>query len=100
MRLGGRHADGERATVVLPLSGDTTRPTVYESFFVIFLHMIIPLFCLGLGYWVVLARPRDLNAWLILILLSFPGSFIAVSTENCWPGVWLAPRVGGSSLLF
>jgi sigma-B regulation protein RsbU (phosphoserine phosphatase) len=99
MRLGVRHADGERATVVLPLSGDPSSPTLYESFFVIFLHMLIPLFCLGLGYWVVLARPRDLNAWLILILLSFPGSFISVDTYNSWPGAWLWLRLAWHIIL-
>ena len=74
MRFGVRHADGQRASVALPLIGYSSRPTVYELIFIIFLHLIVPLFCLGLGYWVALARPRDLNAWLILILLSFPGA--------------------------
>src|SRR5580704_1489480 len=99
MRFGVRHADGQRASVVLPLTGDSSRPTVYELIFVIFLHLIVPLFCLGLGYWVALARPRDLNAWLILILLSFPGAVIAVSTYNTWPGVWLALRLAWHIIL-
>ena len=34
---------------------------------------LVPLLCLGLGYWVVAVRPRDTNAWLLLILLTFPG---------------------------
>jgi sigma-B regulation protein RsbU (phosphoserine phosphatase) len=93
MRLGVRHADGSRAVVLLPLTADTFRPTVYDSIIIMLLHVIVPLLCLGLGYWVVVARPLDLNAWLILILLSFPGSFIAVSTYNCWPGVWLPLRL-------
>jgi len=99
MRFGVRHADGQRASVALPLIGDSSRPTVYELIFVIFLHLIVPLFCLGLGYWVALARPGDLNAWLILILLSFPGAFIAVSTYNTWPGVWLALRLAWHIIL-
>jgi sigma-B regulation protein RsbU (phosphoserine phosphatase) len=33
---------------------------------------LLPLVCLGLGYWVVLARPLDSNAWLLLVLLTFP----------------------------
>ena len=99
MRLGVRHADGGRAVVLLPLTGDSSSPTVYGSIFIMLVHVIVPLFCLGLGYWVVVARPLDLNAWLILILLSFPGAFTAVSTYNCWPGAWLALRLAWHDIL-
>ncbi len=34
--------------------------------------VLMPLACLLLGYWVVLAKPLDRNAWLLLILLTFP----------------------------
>lgn len=33
---------------------------------------LLPLACLLIGYWVVLAKPADRNAWLLLILLTFP----------------------------
>jgi sigma-B regulation protein RsbU (phosphoserine phosphatase) len=93
MRLGVRHVDGTHGTVALPLAAYPSSSTVYAAIFVMLVNGIVPLLCLGLGYWVVVARPLDLNAWLILILLSFPGSFISVSTYNCWPGVWLALRL-------
>ena len=32
----------------------------------------LPLVCLLIGYWVVLSRPTDRNAWLLLVLLTFP----------------------------
>jgi phosphoserine phosphatase RsbU/P len=32
----------------------------------------VPLLGLLIGYWIVVVRPRDLNAWLVLLLLSFP----------------------------
>jgi sigma-B regulation protein RsbU (phosphoserine phosphatase) len=35
---------------------------------------LLPLLCLGMGYWVVLARPLDRNAWLLLVLLTFPST--------------------------
>lgn len=34
---------------------------------------LLPLVCLLLGYWVVLSRPADRNAWLLMVLLTFPG---------------------------
>jgi sigma-B regulation protein RsbU (phosphoserine phosphatase) len=37
-----------------------------------FLFGLLTLICLVIGYWVVLTRPTDRNAWLLLILLSFP----------------------------
>ncbi len=33
---------------------------------------LLPLVCLLVGYWVVLSKPADRNAWLLLILLTFP----------------------------
>ncbi len=33
---------------------------------------LLTLVCLLIGYWVVLTRPADRNAWLLLILLTFP----------------------------
>ncbi|MGA8111827.1 MAG: GAF domain-containing protein, partial [Acidobacteriaceae bacterium] len=41
----------------------------WESFFVLGLLSLV---CLLTGYWVVFARPSDRNAWLALVLLSFP----------------------------
>ncbi len=37
-----------------------------------FVDLLLPLVCLFIGYWVVLAKPLDKNAWLLLILLAFP----------------------------
>jgi sigma-B regulation protein RsbU (phosphoserine phosphatase) len=33
---------------------------------------LLTLVCLLIGYWVVLTRPADRNAWLLLVLLTFP----------------------------
>jgi sigma-B regulation protein RsbU (phosphoserine phosphatase) len=37
-----------------------------------FLFGLLTLICLLIGYWVVLSRPADRNAWLTLVLLSVP----------------------------
>jgi phosphoserine phosphatase RsbU/P len=36
------------------------------------LILLLPLSCLLIGYWIVLSKPLDPNAWLLLILLAFP----------------------------
>ncbi len=41
----------------------------WQAFFV---AGLLPLICLLIGYWVVFSRPFDRNAWLLLILLTFP----------------------------
>jgi phosphoserine phosphatase RsbU/P len=42
-------------------------------------NLLLPLVCLLIGYWVVLAKPSDRNAWLLLILLTFP-SVLTIDT--------------------
>jgi sigma-B regulation protein RsbU (phosphoserine phosphatase) len=91
--LGVVRPDGNRATISIPLRGYNDHPGFGESVFVLFLHIAVPLFSLLIGYWVALARPTDPNAWLILVLLSLPESFISVSTYNAWPGPWLVLRL-------
>ncbi len=44
-----------------------------------FVAGLLPLVCLLIGYWVVLSRPTDRNAWLTLLLLTFP-SVVFVNT--------------------
>jgi phosphoserine phosphatase RsbU/P len=36
------------------------------------LFFLTPLICLLTGYWVVLVKPREPNAWMLLVLLTFP----------------------------
>jgi phosphoserine phosphatase RsbU/P len=69
------------------------RPSPAETVFIIFLHVVMPFFCLLLGYWVVLARPGDRNAWLIFILLAVTEALFPISTAYWWPGGWLVLRL-------
>ena len=48
----------------------------------------VPLLGLLIGYWVVAARPRDLNAWLVLVLLAFPESAFGNLDFKFWPAPW------------
>jgi phosphoserine phosphatase RsbU/P len=100
LRVGVRRANGARSTVSIPLAGEApNNAPIGQTVFVIFMTIVVPLFCLCLGYWVALVRPKDLNAWLILILLSFPESFIGVLTYNWWPGIWLVLRLNWHLIL-
>jgi sigma-B regulation protein RsbU (phosphoserine phosphatase) len=48
----------------------------------------VPLLGLLIGYWVVAARPRDLNAWLVLLLLAFPETAYGNLDWSFWPSPW------------
>ena len=50
--------------------------------------LAIPLLGLVVGYWLVAARPQDLNAWLALLLLSFPETAFGNLDWTFWPGHW------------
>ncbi len=50
----------------------------------------VPLLGLIVGYWVAAARPRDLNAWLVLILLAFPETSFGNLDWSFWPNPWYA----------
>lgn len=93
LRVGIRKPDGSRGTVGIPLRGYSDKINPGDVIYIVVMEIIIPLLCLLVGYWVVLARPLDLNAWFILVILSYPEAFIAVSTFNCWPGFWLVLRL-------
>jgi phosphoserine phosphatase RsbU/P len=101
MRVDVRRKDGSQATFLVSptgyakgaLANDTLNQVhIGEATFVILAQIVVPFFCLLLGYWVTLARPLDLHAWCVLILLSFPEAYISVSTYNWWPS-WLALRL-------
>jgi sigma-B regulation protein RsbU (phosphoserine phosphatase) len=85
-----------------------TRPGALELLGrIFFLNAIFPLGCLVLGVWVVAARPRDINAWLLFGILEY---FVAIFAGNqFWPGalfgfmsIWtvLMMVVGPLSIMF
>lgn len=53
----------------------------------------VPLLGLLVGYWVVAGRPWDLNAWLALLLLSFPETGFGNIDWSFWTG-WTYPVLG------
>jgi len=79
--VGFRRSDGTSGTVQIALVAQPSRPGMptglsqtWQNFA---LFGLMPLFCMLVGYWVVLAKPDDPNAWLLLLLLLFPGDFFS-----------------------
>ena len=70
------HAGEMHTARVQLMAQQTARPTVSGWVMNILLVALFPLFCLILGYWVVLARPRDRNAWFFLGIMNVVPAFI------------------------
>ncbi len=63
-------------------------PTLSGWIITLLLILLFPGFCLVLGYWVVLARPSDWNAWFFLGIMNVVPAFIGFT--GYFPG-FLAP---------
>lgn len=50
--------------------------------------LFLPLLSLAVAYWVVIARPRDINAWLVLAVLGSVELFFGNLDWTWWPRPW------------
>ena len=75
---------GER-TVVLPVTAGTL--PVSRQAFDILINVVAPIGCIVLASWVVLVRPRDLLAWILLgLMFCFSQLFSSFKIESWGPG--------------
>lgn len=81
----------DRESITFPIGqakGDSEdEPALGQWLFVIVLNLVMPIFCLLVGFWVAVRRPQDPLAWLLLgLLLSF--SQVAISFDTlAWKGM-------------
>jgi phosphoserine phosphatase RsbU/P len=79
-----RSASGEH-TVVLPVTPGANPAA--QVLFDVLLNNVAPIGCVLLGAWVVLVRPRDRLAWILLgLMLCFSQLFTAFKIESWGPG--------------
>jgi phosphoserine phosphatase RsbU/P len=78
-----RHRTGvpRQLTVRIPLAKRQVIPSD-EWYFVIPLHLVLPISCALLGFWLVFIRPKDPLAWLLLAMLLGFGQVFVVGGEN------------------
>jgi phosphoserine phosphatase RsbU/P len=70
--------------------GENTRSAVV---FRLIVYVLMPWFCLILGFWVAAVRPRDRLAWLLLGLMLGFSQLLGVSTGQWGPGIREISRV-------
>jgi phosphoserine phosphatase RsbU/P len=78
--------NGERQQVAITLSPRTAAASDHWAF-VITLHVLLPLSCAALGFWVAALRPREKLAWILLALLLGFSQIFGLSSEN-QSGTW------------
>ncbi len=83
-----RHLSGRSEEVRVPPNPNPPQLSTFSRSLVnIIMLLAVPWICLILGYWAVLVRPRDPQAWLLLLLmLSFP--HLVFSSQWHWPDGW------------
>jgi phosphoserine phosphatase RsbU/P len=75
MDVGFQRKDGSEATVTITLNALQATPAVLPKPIIhleVILFALVSLACLCIGFWVVVAKPAEGNAWLLLLLLTFP----------------------------
>jgi sigma-B regulation protein RsbU (phosphoserine phosphatase) len=53
----------------------------------VMLKIVLPVFCILLGFWVAAVRPRDPSAWLLLPVLLFLSTLYGAGIESWGPGI-------------
>ena len=51
------------------------------------IKLVVPSFCILLGFWVVAVRPRDPSAWCLLLIMLFFSAFYSAGVESWGPVV-------------
>lgn len=82
LRVTVQHEDGaRRETVLIPLMARRRDPSDHWLF-AITLHVLLPLLCAALGFWVAALRPRERMAWILLALLLGFSQIFGITMEN------------------
>lgn len=88
VRLSISHRTGRLEEILIPGGSRPARGSSFGRTLVSAVMMLVmPWLCVALGFWTVLVRPRDAQAWLLLLLmLSFPQ--LVGGTFWHWPDGW------------
>src|SRR5271167_4759070 len=80
---------GETAlrSATIPLEQATTPPISLPAASLLALKLVVPTFCILLGFWVTAVRPRDPSAWCLYFILLFFSVFYSAGVESWGPVV-------------
>jgi sigma-B regulation protein RsbU (phosphoserine phosphatase) len=80
---------GETAprSATIPLQQATTPPISLSAASLLAVKLVVPTFCLLLGFWVTAVRPRDPSAWCLFLIMLFFSVFYSAGVESWGPVV-------------
>jgi sigma-B regulation protein RsbU (phosphoserine phosphatase) len=84
----GQTAD-RQGTVTLSKQyvGNSPNTPLLGKLIIVVLKLILPIFCILLGFWVAAVRPRDVSAWLLIPVLFGLCTVYGVGIETLGPGI-------------
>lgn len=86
MTMTVRQKNGAERTVPVRLKPIQGPPKSFTTDVYLVMVLFVPLLSLAVGCWVVAARPRDPNAWLVLVILTLVEIAFGDLQPGWWPG--------------
>jgi sigma-B regulation protein RsbU (phosphoserine phosphatase) len=74
-------------SVAIPAEQATAPPISLSAASLLALKLVVPSFCILLGFWVTAVRPRDPSAWCLLLIMLFFSVFYSAGVESWGPVV-------------
>jgi sigma-B regulation protein RsbU (phosphoserine phosphatase) len=96
LRVKIQHVDGRIVEITIILA-PRTKPSLLHWATQFVVQLLMPLFCVLLGFWVVLSRPKDTRAWLLLGMML---GFETLTPTGSWTGFWFTAAIAWKTLLF
>jgi sigma-B regulation protein RsbU (phosphoserine phosphatase) len=74
-------------SATIPLELDAAPPFSLSAASLLALKLVVPTFCILLGFWVTAVRPRDPSAWCLFFIMLFFSTFYSAGVESWGPAV-------------
>ena len=74
-------------SAAIPLEQATAHPISLPAASLLIVKLVIPTFCMLLGFWVTAVRPRDPSAWCLCLIMLFFSVFYSAGVESWGPVV-------------
>jgi phosphoserine phosphatase RsbU/P len=86
-------------TISVPLTQRRQPANLLAASLLVCIKLLMPVFCLLLGGWVVAIRPRDISAWLLFFIMQFFSVTSGAGSESWGPVIRDIARIYRDSLL-